>query len=438
MVSPQSGSELDFSHPHAAGLVGCWPLVAGMGTFVEDHSGNGYHGTLTNMAGTEWVPSPYGWALNFPGTDDYVGVAGTSPLLKITGSMTCAALFLMPAAPAAPHVLCKTVSAYTYLLGISGGGSQTFSFRTTLGNVTGPGGAGGLTPYVGKWILLAGRYDGAYQQVSVVKEGLITSWGSALSGAITANNDAFAIGNRAGTTNALLSPIVCAWVWDRYKTDRTLVELWERPWDMWSRPRRLWYVPTSGAQTASVNAATRTAQAFAPTAIPGAVIVSPDLAARVAAAFAPAASPGAVTTSPAIAARTAIAFEAGATPGTVTALAGLASRIAAAFEASGLPGSVTILPGVSARAAQAFAASASVGAATVYPGSIARTAVAFAPSASGGTVSVDAGFAARVAAAFAAVASTSSAATGMRDTLVLVDLRDGLLLVDLRDVLNLQ
>lgn len=252
MDSPQSAAELDFGHPHAAGLVGCWPLVAGMGTLVTDHSGNGYHGTLTNMAGTEWVPSPYGYALNFPGTDDYVGVAGTSPLLKITGSMTCAALFLMPAAPATPYVLCKTVSAYTYLLQISGGGSQTFAFRTNLGTVSGPGVAGGLTPYVGKWILMAGRYDGAYQQVSVVKDGTITSWGSALSGAITANNDAFSIGNRAGKTNALLSPIVCAWVWDRYKTDRTLVELWERPWDMWSRPRRLWYVPTGGAYSVTI------------------------------------------------------------------------------------------------------------------------------------------------------------------------------------------
>lgn len=437
LQKPQSAAMLDVGHPLVPGLVGCWPLVEGMANMAYDYSGNGYHGTLTNMAGTEWVPSPYGWALNFPGSDDYVSVPGTSPLLKLTGSMTVAALFLMPSGASMPYVLCKTVSGYTYYLMVNGG-AQTFDFRTSIKTVSGPGGAGGLTPYVGKWLLMAGRYDGAYQQVSVVKDGIIASWGSATTGAITANNDTFSLGNRAGKTNALLSPMAGAWVWDRALTDRDLVGLWESPWDMFARPRWLAYIAATGAQTASVGFAARTAQAFAPTAIPGAVTVTAGMAARVAEAFAPTALPGAVTTSPAIAARTAIAYAATATPGAVTVYPAIASRIAEAFAAQGLPGSVTVLPGIAARTAQAYAASASIGAATVYPSVAARAAVAYSPTATPGAVSVDAGFAARVAAAFDAVAVATTAATGMRDVLVLVDLRDGLVIADLRDVLNLQ
>jgi hypothetical protein len=41
-----------------------------------DRSGYGNHGTLTNMdAGTDWVGSQYGWALDFDGVDDYVSIA---------------------------------------------------------------------------------------------------------------------------------------------------------------------------------------------------------------------------------------------------------------------------------------------------------------------------------------------------------------------------
>jgi len=56
------------------GLVGAWcPSLGPSGNTLIDRSGYGNHGTLTNMdAGTDWVGSRYGWALDYDGVDDRV------------------------------------------------------------------------------------------------------------------------------------------------------------------------------------------------------------------------------------------------------------------------------------------------------------------------------------------------------------------------------
>jgi hypothetical protein len=55
------------------GLIGAWcPTLGPSGYTLLDRSGRGQHGTLTNMdAGTDWVGSPGGWALDYDGTNDY-------------------------------------------------------------------------------------------------------------------------------------------------------------------------------------------------------------------------------------------------------------------------------------------------------------------------------------------------------------------------------
>ncbi len=56
------------------GLVGAWcPSLGPSGNTLLDRSGYGNHGTLTNMdAGTDWVASRYGGALDFDGVNDHV------------------------------------------------------------------------------------------------------------------------------------------------------------------------------------------------------------------------------------------------------------------------------------------------------------------------------------------------------------------------------
>jgi len=55
-------------------LIGAWcPSLGPSGYTLLDRGGRGNHGTLTNMdAGTDWVGTPGGWALDFDGTNDYV------------------------------------------------------------------------------------------------------------------------------------------------------------------------------------------------------------------------------------------------------------------------------------------------------------------------------------------------------------------------------
>ena len=59
------------------GLVGAWcPSLGPSGYTLLDRSGRGRHGTLTNMnAGSDWVGSPGGWAIDFDGTNDYIPVS---------------------------------------------------------------------------------------------------------------------------------------------------------------------------------------------------------------------------------------------------------------------------------------------------------------------------------------------------------------------------
>lgn len=70
------------------GLVGAWcPSLGPSGNTLLDRSGYGNHGTLTNMdAGTDWVGSRYGWALDFDGTNDYVGFLPLAPALGFSFS----------------------------------------------------------------------------------------------------------------------------------------------------------------------------------------------------------------------------------------------------------------------------------------------------------------------------------------------------------------
>lgn len=56
------------------GLIGAWcPSLGPSGYTLLDRSGRGQHGTLTNMdAGSDWVGTPGGWALDFDGVNDEV------------------------------------------------------------------------------------------------------------------------------------------------------------------------------------------------------------------------------------------------------------------------------------------------------------------------------------------------------------------------------
>lgn len=73
-------------HHLARGLVGYWPFWEGPSgsTRLMDASGSSNHGVLTNMdPPTDWVNSPYGYALDLDGTDDYIRIPLTDSLSSV-------------------------------------------------------------------------------------------------------------------------------------------------------------------------------------------------------------------------------------------------------------------------------------------------------------------------------------------------------------------
>jgi hypothetical protein len=74
------------------GIIGCWsPSLGASGYRLLDRSGRGNHGVLTNMdAGTDWVGTSQGLALDCDGSNDYV-VCNTRLNASMVGNLTVSA-----------------------------------------------------------------------------------------------------------------------------------------------------------------------------------------------------------------------------------------------------------------------------------------------------------------------------------------------------------
>lgn len=73
---PPIGAKLNFGHPLAKGLVGCWLFNEGSGGQVFDYSGQSNHGFITNVAAQSatsgWNAGRWGTLLAFDGSNDYI------------------------------------------------------------------------------------------------------------------------------------------------------------------------------------------------------------------------------------------------------------------------------------------------------------------------------------------------------------------------------
>ncbi|MBI2624582.1 LamG domain-containing protein [Candidatus Parcubacteria bacterium] len=99
-----------------SGLVGYWSLNDGAGATATDFSGNKNHGTLTNMdPSTEWVNGRLGKALDFDGSNDYVGVGSPASLDDITVKTVAAWIYPRSAGEAsASRIVDKDSSTWSF------------------------------------------------------------------------------------------------------------------------------------------------------------------------------------------------------------------------------------------------------------------------------------------------------------------------------------
>lgn len=79
--------QINYGHPESEGIIACYPFFEGGGTKLQDVSGRNNHGTLINMVSVDdWIRTPYGWGLDFDGTNDHITIpmALTKPPLTIS------------------------------------------------------------------------------------------------------------------------------------------------------------------------------------------------------------------------------------------------------------------------------------------------------------------------------------------------------------------
>lgn len=72
---------LNRQRPLAEGLANAWPMYEGGGEVAHDVGERGVDAVLTNMEpNTDWIGSPYGSALDFGGTDEYLDLPTLSSI----------------------------------------------------------------------------------------------------------------------------------------------------------------------------------------------------------------------------------------------------------------------------------------------------------------------------------------------------------------------
>jgi Concanavalin A-like lectin/glucanases superfamily len=76
-TKPMLGSSINWAHPLAKGIVGCWLFNEGQGDLVNDISGNKNNGKLTNMSfpattTSGWNPGKFGKEIRLDANNDYI------------------------------------------------------------------------------------------------------------------------------------------------------------------------------------------------------------------------------------------------------------------------------------------------------------------------------------------------------------------------------
>ena len=130
VVKPPYWAKINFLHPLARGLVGCWLFNEGTGNKVIDLSGNGNNGTLLNPS---WTGGKDGHALSFNGNADLIYVP-SAPNLN-PASITLMGWVYPTALGTNPRIISKelTVGINQYGL-LSSAGTYRLCWATTSGD----------------------------------------------------------------------------------------------------------------------------------------------------------------------------------------------------------------------------------------------------------------------------------------------------------------
>lgn len=149
---------------NTAGLVASYSFDGGSGTTLNDDSGNGHNGTISNAT---WVAGKWGSALSFSGNvNSFVNIPDAAAL-ELSSGMTLEA-WINPTSLASPNFGWDAVIAKEHL---NSGNDISYALYAAQGTGTGPGGhilvgstdfgtSGGSPPPLNGWTFVCATFDG--------------------------------------------------------------------------------------------------------------------------------------------------------------------------------------------------------------------------------------------------------------------------------------
>ena len=257
---PPLGVPVDWGHPHAQGLVGCWLFNEGGGDKVNDLSGNSSAGTLTNMEGSDWFPGARGMAIATDATNEYVN-CGDGPSLNLTGSMTIAS-WLMRTGTGGAYLCGKIGASGTRAYGLYNvnadtvrvyvaSNATTVAYRPSL-----PQGVQNV------WEHWAAVYDAGLAELHIYYNGVLAD--SSLSGTVpatqySANGLSFCIGAAGSGYAPAASNFESLYVYNRAFSAAQVMDLYANSYAMFRPPSSKWatmYVAPAGGEEITITRAT--------------------------------------------------------------------------------------------------------------------------------------------------------------------------------------
>jgi len=227
MKSPL-GTPINFAHPLAKGLVGCWLMNEGSGNKIYDLSGNGNDGTFVNH--TAWVPGRTGPALTFDGVDDHVVVPNKASLNPIS-ALTISVWVNQKATSVGQsanisNIAGKTSSSYGYELRLT---SDVLYFLIEQGGWIG---LSGNTLNLNQWYHIVGTYDKSNMKL-FVDGGLVNSL--AESADIRVDTGSFYVGSRTASARYFNGLIDDVRIYNRALSEQEVQQLYLNPYAMFEQ-----------------------------------------------------------------------------------------------------------------------------------------------------------------------------------------------------------
>ena len=243
---PPPGTPLNKSHRLAPDAL-CLPMNEGTGDKIYDYTGNGNHGTLTNMSpATDWVPGKDGVALDFDGSNDHIEIAN-APSLNPTSQITISVWVKFAAFNSYGMFISKNYASQYAVMNYDTTGRirfdlwPWFSYSGSHGMfLTDSGDAVSLDT----WYLIVCTFDGANARVYI--DGVLKKTSTAVSGSIATTANDLWLGQNVSNSNPFSGQISCVGISDRALSAVEVQQLYSQPWSMFGHELPMFGVGAAG------------------------------------------------------------------------------------------------------------------------------------------------------------------------------------------------